>query len=118
MESSRLSRTSLCSPVKSETYNRLEEDKRYILKKMHHLFVMYAARASRYAFKEMTEKCFMELISDVYESAGRTLHKNSTEWKCVGTVYHGKGKKTVMTYDEFLKLLPQISTVFSHSNDQ
>ena len=31
--------------------DRLEEDKKFILKKIHYLFVMYAAKSSRYAYK-------------------------------------------------------------------
>ncbi len=59
----------------------------------------------------------MELIEDIYESAGRSLYKNSDGWKKIATLYHGKGKKTGMIFDEFLKLLPSISTQFSRSHD-
>jgi hypothetical protein len=41
----------------------------------------------------------MELIADTYESAGRQLYKNSTEWKSIVTLYHCKGKKNGMYYD-------------------
>jgi hypothetical protein len=59
MEASRLSKSNFPSPVKSELYFTLEDDKKLILKKMHYLFIVYSAKASRYAFREMSEKCFM-----------------------------------------------------------
>lgn len=62
MEGSRLSKSNITSPVKSEAYFSLEEDKKLILKKLHYLFIAYTAKASRYAYREMSEKCFMELI--------------------------------------------------------
>jgi hypothetical protein len=99
MEASRASKSNLTSPVKSEAYSGLEDDKKLILRKLHYLFVVYTARASRYAYKEMTEKCFMELIEDIFSSAGRALYKNSDSWKKIVTLYHGKGKKTGMVFD-------------------
>lgn len=33
---------------------------------MHYVFVAYAAKASRYAYKEINEKCFMELVVDTW----------------------------------------------------
>jgi len=78
METSRLNKGKICSPVKNQNYANLEEEKKYILKKLNYLFVIYASKASRYAYKEITETYFMELIEDTYESAGRQLYKNST----------------------------------------
>jgi hypothetical protein len=51
MENSRLTRGNLHSPVKKQNYANLEEEKRYILKKLHYLFVVYASKASRYAYR-------------------------------------------------------------------
>jgi hypothetical protein len=84
---------------------------------VHYLFIVYAAKASRYAFREMSEKCFMELMEDVFEFTSRPLNKNSDSWKKIVTLYHGKGKKTGMVFEEFLKLLPAISCHLSRSND-
>jgi hypothetical protein len=40
--------------VKNQTYDKLEEDKKDILKKLRYLFVNYAAKACRYAYREIT----------------------------------------------------------------
>lgn len=117
MEGSRLSKSNLTSPIKSEAYLTLEDDKKLILKKMHYLFIVYAAKTSRYAYREITEKAFMELVEDVYENAGREMYRNSDAWKKIVTIYHGKGKKTGMVFEEFLKSLPVISVQFSRSHD-
>jgi hypothetical protein len=42
----------------------------------------------------MSEKSFMELIEDIYHSAGKQLLKNSDAWKKLVTLYYGRGKKT------------------------
>lgn len=44
---------------------------------MHYLFVVYASRASRYSYREMNEKFFMELMTDAYQTKGFKLIKNS-----------------------------------------
>ena len=36
----------------------------------------------------------MELIEDIYVSAGKQLLKNSDSWKKLGMLYYGRGKKT------------------------
>ena len=59
---------------------------------------MYAAKSSRYAFKEIHEKSFMEMIADAFEVKGVKLVKNSDAWKKVVGIYYGKGKKTTMVY--------------------
>ena len=53
MERSRVSNSSFISPIKMTEIDKLEEDKKFILKKIHYLFVMYAAKSSRYAYKEI-----------------------------------------------------------------
>lgn len=109
MERSRLSVSSYGSPIKGTNLEKLEEDKKYILKKIHYLFVFYASRASRYAYREINEKSYMELMVDAYEAKGVKLCKNSDTWKKIVTIYHGKGKKITMDYQSFLKTLPQLS---------
>jgi coproporphyrinogen III oxidase-like Fe-S oxidoreductase len=115
MERSRLSQSSFGSPVKTSQVKKLEDDKKYILKKLHYLFVVYASRASRYSYREINEKSFMELMTDAYHTKGFKLIKNSEAWKKIATLYYGKGKKSSMDYESFLKLLPGISELFSKS---
>ena len=60
----------------------------------------------------------MELIEDIYAFAGKPLLKNSDAWKKLGMLYYGRGKKTTgMVFQEFLKMLPAVSSHFSKSND-
>ena len=42
----------------------------------HFLFIFYASRASRYAYKEINEKCFMELMEDTFAEKQVRVHKN------------------------------------------
>ena len=108
MERSRVSNSSFVSPIKMNELEKLEEGKKLMLKKIHYLFVMYCSRASRYAYKEIHEKSFMEMMADAFEARGVKLLKNSDAWKKIVTLYYGKGKKTTMDYQSFLKILPGI----------
>ena len=49
------------------------------------------------------------MMADAFEARGVKLIKNSDAWKRIVTLYYGKGKKTCMDYDSFLKILPSIS---------
>ena len=46
----------------------------------------------------MTEKCFLELMADTFESQGIKIIKNSDGWKKIVNLYHGKGKKLTMEF--------------------
>lgn len=109
MDRSRLSVSNFGSPIKGAKLENLEEDKKYILKKIHYLFVYYSSRASRYAYREINEKSYMELMVDTFETKGVKIYKNSDAWKKIVTIYHGKGKKITMDYQSFLKTLPLLS---------
>lgn len=113
MESSRLSQSRFSTPIKNTIVENLEEDKRVILKKLHYLFIFYAARASRYAFKEISEKSFMELAEDTFAAKQIQLHQNGSLWKSIGMLYHSKGKKTGMEYEAFLKILPALASLLT-----
>lgn len=51
----------------------------------------------------------MEMMSDAFQARGVKLIKNSDAWKRIVNLYYGKGKKTTMDYQSFLKILPGIS---------
>jgi len=57
----------------------------------------------------------MELMADLYRAKGFNLIKNSEAWKKIATLYYGKGKKSNMDYEAFLKLLPALSELYSKS---
>ena len=76
MESSRLSQSRFSTHFKNTVVENLEDDKLYILKRLHYLFIFYASRASRYAYKEINEKCFMELMEDTFAEKQVRVHKN------------------------------------------
>ena len=66
--------------------------------------------------KEIHEKSFMEMMADAFEARGVKLLKNSDAWKKIVTIYYGKGKKTTMDYQSFLKILPGIAEFFVKSD--
>ena len=56
-------------------------------------------------------------MEDVFELNKRPLARNSDPWKRVASVFYGKGKTATLDFDEFLKLLPTISVLFSSLKD-
>ena len=58
-------------PLQEIAYEELESSKKAIIKKMLYTFVFYASKSSKHSYQEMHENNFMELMSDLWETAGK-----------------------------------------------
>jgi hypothetical protein len=113
LKSSRLSTLQTISPVKSQLYNSLNSDKKEIITKLLYLFTFYSSKTSKYSYRELNEKYFVQLIADLYETKHHIeLEKNSVEEKEFMNVYFSsKGKKVGagIRFEDFLQTLPIVS---------
>lgn len=71
---------------------------------MLYVFTFYSGKVSKYTYKEMQEKYFMELMSDIWTVAGKNkfFEKGSVIWRDLQNVYHSKGRKNVLDFGQFL----------------
>ncbi len=81
---------------------------------MLYVFTFYSGKVSKYTYREMQEKYFMELMSDIWTVAGKDkfCEKGSVTWRDLQNVYHSKGRKNVLDFTQFLEILPIISLYF------
>ena len=68
------------------------------------MFTFYSGKVSKYVYREMQEKYFMELMSDVWTVAGkeRGCEKGSVTWRDLQNIYYSKGRKNVLDFGQFL----------------
>jgi hypothetical protein len=78
------------------------------------VFTFYAGKVSKYSYRELQEKYFMELMSDIWTVAGKDQYfdKGSITWRDLQNIYYSKGRKNVLDFNQFLEILPTISLYF------
>jgi hypothetical protein len=81
------------SPFKSKDYQKLENNKQTIIKKLLTVFTYYCGKVSKYNYLDMQEKYFMEMVCEVWAFAGKEnqMQRNSQKWVSVATLYYAKG---------------------------
>lgn len=91
----------------------LESDKKEIIDKLLYLFTFYSSKISKYSYRELNEKYFIQLISDLhFVKKRKELVKNSVQEKEFLNIYFSIGKKNSgagIKFEEFLQTLPIVS---------